>query len=156
MTELLRKHNIFDNKILEAGVEAYRKTKPSFLKPYPGVIETLENLKNKGIKIGLISDAQEEKALERLEAIGVTHFFDSILTNAGKPNVEAFEKALEKLEVKPEEAIMVGDFPQKDILGAKRAGLKTAHAKYGFIHPSEYHAPDYELETVDELLKIVL
>ena len=35
-----------DGKILRAGIDAYLKTKPNFLKPYPHVIETLEYLKN--------------------------------------------------------------------------------------------------------------
>jgi 4-nitrophenyl phosphatase len=47
-------------------------------------------------------------------------------TIMGKPHTTMFKMAIEKLNVKPEEAVSIGDRLDTDILGGKRAGLRTA------------------------------
>jgi len=52
------------------------------------------------------------------------------------------------------EIIMVGDSIKRDLIPAKLLGLKTAIAKYGQTEAEE-GIVDYELETIDDLVKIV-
>lgn len=59
---------------------------------------------------------------------------------AGKPNATLYEFALEKLGTKPEETLAVGDRIETDILGAQRAGLKTALVLSGIATRAEGEA----------------
>ena len=144
-------------KILAAGVIAYRKTKPAHVKPYKGVIPTLEELKKRGYKLAIVSDAPKEQAYLRLEEMKLAEYFDTIVTfdDTGhkKPHAMPFQTALQELNVKPNEVLHVGDMPERDIAGAKALGMKSALAKYGLTKPLTVKA-DYELEKIEDLLLI--
>ena len=118
-----------DDAILQAGINAYLKRKPNFLKPYPYVLETLEMLKSKNFKLGIVTDATREKALIRLNAMEITNFFDVIITydesKFKKPDELPFRLAMEKIGVKPEETLFVGDSFRRDIEPAKKIGMQT-------------------------------
>jgi len=122
-----------DEKILQAGIDAYLKTKPSFLKPYPYVLETLEYLKNLDLKLGIITDAQKTKAIERLREMNIINFFDIIITfddtSEKKPSEKPFKLAMEKLNLSPDEILFVGDSTTRDIIPAKKLGMKTLRIK---------------------------
>ncbi len=122
-----------DEKILQAGIDAYLKTKPSFLKPYPHVLEILEYLKGLNLKLGIITDAPRVKAVQRLEAMNIIHFFDLIITlddtGEKKPSEKPFKLAMEKLNLYPEEIVFVGDSITRDIRPAKKLGMKTLQIK---------------------------
>lgn len=155
--EFLKKAtNKIDYKILSAGIIAYRKIKTGQLIPYPNVEETLKKLKKNNIKLGIVSDAPKLKAWLRLTAMNLVDYFDIILgyedTGKLKPSAEPFKKALKKLELEPEEVLFVGDNPQRDILGAKKVGMKTVLAEYGQIF--EGKNADYKIKNIKELLKI--
>ena len=64
-----------------------------------------------------------------LSKTGLAEFFDVCVgadtTRKRKPEPEAFKHALEKLNVKPEEAVFVGDRFEQDYLGAQRVGMKA-------------------------------
>jgi putative hydrolase of the HAD superfamily len=117
-----------DKTILQVGINAYLKRKPDFLKPYPYVLETLEMLKSKNLKLGIITDATREKALVRLNAMDITKFFDIIITydesKVKKPNELPFRMTIEKLGLEPEETLFVGDSLRRDIEPAKKIGMK--------------------------------
>jgi len=116
-----------DEKILQAGINAYLKTKPSFLKPFPHVLETLGHLKSLDLKLGIITDAPKVKAVQRLEGMNITHFFDLIITfddtGEKKPSEKPFKLAMEKLNLYPEEILFVGDSFMRDIKPAEKLGF---------------------------------
>lgn len=66
-----------------------------------------------------------------------------------------FIKILEALNVKPQEAIMVGDWAERDIVGASQVGMKTAFARYGDTFNTQNPNADYELNDISELVDIV-
>jgi putative hydrolase of the HAD superfamily len=118
-----------DEEISKAGIDAYLKTKPHFLKPYPYVLETLEVLKNMNLRLGIVTDAPREKAMDRLKAMDIVHFFDLIITfddsGVKKPNELPFLLAMKKLGLKSEEILFVGDSIRRDIEPAENLGMKT-------------------------------
>lgn len=118
-----------DEKILQAGIDAYLKTKPNFLKPYPYVLEILEYLKSLNVKLGIVTDAPKTKATHRMKAINIIHFFDFIITfddtGEKKPSNRPFKLAMEKLNLHPEEILFVGDSMTRDIRPAKKLGMKV-------------------------------
>lgn len=164
---MLRTHKKIDYRILAAGIVAYRKARVKNAKPYPGVVETLRELKKFGLKFAIVSDAPILQVWTRLTEIEIAELFDTVVTfddtGKAKPNSEPFKKAIEKLGVKAEEVLHIGDWPDKDIAGAKALGMLAAFAKYGFsapmtsshkLNPISVKA-DYELNSIEELLEIV-
>ena len=145
-------------RILAAGINAYLKEKYLHLKHYPGTIETLKEVKKRGLKLGVVSDGVRLKAWMRLNASGLDKYFDVVVTHDDtgkkKPAKEPFLKACEELKVKPEECLMVGDWVERDIEGAKALGMKTCLAKYGQVIGKNKGA-DYEIEDFKEILMIV-
>ncbi len=159
--ELLQRiHGKIDYKILSAGIVAYRKAQNGLIKPYPKTVPTLIELKKRGLKLAIVSDAPALKAWIRLTELGIVDFFDAVVTpdneSERKPSPLPFKKALEKLKIKPEEALMVGDWPERDILGAKSIGISTCLAKYGYHldEPLDESSADYVINDIEELLKI--
>ena len=148
-----------DYRILAYGVVAYRRVRSGFLEPFPRVTSTLLKLKEKGLRLAIISDAPRLKAWIRLTAMKIDHFFDIVVTfddtKKLKPSRKPFIVALSKLKFKPEECLMVGDMPGRDIKGAKKLGMKTCFATYGSMYASSKSLADYEIDDISKLLKIV-
>ncbi|RME54666.1 TIGR02253 family HAD-type hydrolase [Candidatus Woesearchaeota archaeon] len=153
-----------DWKILANAINAYRKMRSSFLEPYPGVVSTLIKLKQMNLKLAIVSDAPRLRGWLRLAAMNLEPFFDVVVfhddTGVLKPNKKTFMKALNKMKVKPEECLMVGDHYQRDMVGAKKIGMKTCHARYGYIpgwsgNVVKNFKPDYVIDSIEELLEIL-
>ena len=148
-----------DYRILSKGIAAYRKVQAGFLEPYPNVRKTLIRLREKGTRLGIVSDAPKLKAWLRLAEMNLTDFFDVVValedTGQLKPSKMPFQAAINELKLTPEEILFVGDNPGRDIRGAASLGMKTALAKYGQVFPSEGIRPDYTLSDIQEILKIV-
>ncbi len=146
-------------KILSAGIIAYRRAREASLVPYPHVYMTLMELLKQGLKLGVVSDAPGREAWLRLCYLNFHHIFHSVVTfedtGERKPNPGPFRKALELLEVEPRHALMIGDWAERDMIGAANLGMKTVFARYGDTFGTiETHA-DYEVNDVKELLAIV-
>jgi len=144
-----------DYKILANGIVAYRKVRTGYLEPYPGAENTLKTLKQKGLKLGIISDAPKIQAWIRLASMKIDKYFDIVICTGKnkKPDSLPFKKALKQLRIRPEEALMVGDWPERDILGARKVGMKTCFAKYGYIGTYTKTDADFEIGKIEDLVK---
>lgn len=154
-TEFLKKHNVYSDEILSSAINAYRRVKEAFLEPYPGVIPTFIKLIKKGIKLGIVTDAPSLKAHLRIDAMKLNGFFDVVITEAKKPAPNGFLEAVKKMNLKPQEVLMVGDWPEKDMVGAKNAGLIVCFAKYGHTIGTITTKPDYTIHKIEEILEII-
>ena len=147
-----------DYEILASGIVAYRRVRAGFLEPYPHVGEVLFELKRRGIKLAIVSDAPRLKAWIRLVAMKINHLFDVVVTFEDtkelKPSIMPFNVTFRKLKVKASECLMVGDRPERDIKGAKKLGMLTCFAKYGNPTAKDSSA-NYEINDIKELLEIV-
>ena len=145
------------HRILAEGIVAYRRAQLRYVKPYPGAVQTLLKLKERGLRLGIVSDAPAVNAWIRMVEMGLPDFFDVIVTfddtGERKPSKKPFAIALGKLKVAASEVLYVGDWPERDIAGAKSLGMRTAFAKYGSAARS--HGADFELEQVSDVLKVV-
>ena len=158
-----------DYKAMSAGIVAYRRVKDGLLYSYPGVAPTLRELKAKGLKLAILADAPRIQAWLRLAAMGLHQEFDVVVTfddvKRKKPAPEPFLLALKKLKVKPREAVMVGDSPQRDIATAQRLGMTTVLAGYGSarflsskktaMQAKSRAKPDFVIKDVRSLLRVV-
>ena len=147
-----------DYEVLASGIVAYRRVRAGFLEPYPHVAEVLFELKKRGIKLAIVSDAPRLKAWIRLVSMKVNHLFDVVITfddtKELKPSIVPFKAAFKKLGLNPDECLMVGDRPERDIKGAKKLGMHTCFARYG--NPkAKGSGAGYEINDIKELLEII-
>jgi putative hydrolase of the HAD superfamily len=124
-----------DDRVLAAAVVAYRHAREAHLVPYPHVRSTLLALVKGGYKLAVVSDAPRFEAWLRLCYLRLLHVFDVVLTHDDtghhKPSPVPFQMALERLGVEPQQTVMIGDWPERDIVGGLDAGLHTVYARYG-------------------------
>lgn len=148
-----------DYKILSAGIIAYRRAREAALVPYPHVNMTLVSLVKRGLKLAVISDAPSREAWLRLCYLNFHHMFEHVITfddtGERKPSPVPFLKALELLQVQPREAIMVGDWPERDMVGAAQVGMITVFARYGDTFGTVESNARYEINDVSELLRVI-
>lgn len=148
-----------DWKLLASGIVAYRKIKSGFLQTYPGVESTLIQLKARGIELAILTDAPRMNAYIRLASLKLLEFFDYVLTyddtRAHKPARKVFRAMLKKLDVEPGQVLMVGDWPERDMKGAREAGMLTCFARYGAIRHYKSVDSDYSIRKFKDLIKII-
>ena len=132
---LIQNFGKVSNKILAAGIVSYRRAREATLLVYPNVNKTLIELIKMGIQLAVVSDAPSREAWMRLYYLNLHHVFDPVLTyddsGAHKPSPKPFEMALDILNVNSDEALMIGDWPDRDVVGASQIGMKTIFARYG-------------------------
>jgi len=152
--------NFFQGQELEEALERflhYYISEPVIhTKPYEGVMETLEGLKERGILLAVATNKPHAITLEVLKRLRMLHYFDEVLgadlLPEKKPSPLPLLEIAKRLGVPPELGLMVGD-SENDILAGRRAGMLTAHARWGYKTPQS--PPDYHLDHPKELLHLI-
>ncbi len=148
-----------DYKLLAAGIVGYRRSKAGTLALYPHVHLTLLELMRLGVKSAALSDAPKLEVWLRIVGLGLHHYFDHVVASEDlgkrKPAPEPFRKALELLGSEPAETIMVGDWAERDMLGARNLGIRTAWAKYGDTQGTVDSGAEFVLSDIHELVDII-
>ncbi len=132
------------------------------IKLYPKVKELLSDLK-KSYKLALISNISTgDLSRGDMEIFGILDLFDIVVMSSDleirKPSPKIFEYVLEKLNIKKDEMIFIGDTLYDDIQGAKNAGLLMAiHIKRNrsYYFPDYYIKPDKTVNNLQEIYKIL-
>ena len=124
---------------------------------FQGVREVLSSLLE-NYELALISDAQWTFAEPEMAMLGLTPFFKLRILSSRfgfkKPDGRLFDIAMKKLMIHPEESVYIGDNPQKDLVGAKKAGMKFILFRSEFKPDNDFQ-PDRQFNDYSELLKIV-
>lgn len=148
-----------DYRILANGIIAYRRAREGVLVTYPHTRIALLRLARMGMRLGVVSDAPRLQAWMRLASLGMVNYFDAVVTfddtGRKKPAPEPFQKALEMLHVEPREAVMVGDWAERDIVGAKEIGMYTVFARYGDEFSTKHSGADADINDILELIPFV-
>lgn len=148
-----------DYKVLAAGIIAYRRAKEGKMSLYPHVVLTLTTLLKMGIRTVVVSDAPKLSVWLRICELNLHHFFDHVIAlddaGAKKPDPRPFQMALDYLGCRPEEAMMVGDWAERDVVGAQKLGIRTVFARYGDEFGTQNSGADYEINDIYELVDIV-
>jgi len=154
-----RRTGNLDYKILASGIIGYQRGRDMATYPYPKVEPTLKELIRLGLKIGAVSDAPAEQCYNRLARLHLISWLDIVVTfddtKEYKPSKKPFLLALEKLQLLPEEVLYVGDWPEKDIVGAKTVGIITVFARWGEHPDAKNTGADYDLKNIEEVVDIV-
>lgn len=139
--------------------ELHRGIARKRLRLYPQVQETLDQLRSH-YRFAVVSDAQSAYAVPELRAVGISHYFEPIIVSGDygyrKPDPRLFQKALDALQVRPEQALFLGNDIYHDILGAQQVGMKAILISYNQSNPpSQTISPDYTIYRFADLPKAV-
>lgn len=148
----------------EPDFEEYTKKVLSCFKgvavKYPFSVPALKEIRKKGIKTGLITNGSREVQTKKLEMLELTPYFDEIIISGDydfrKPDVRIFQLMAQRLGLKPEEILYVGDHPKFDVDGSRKAGFVPVWVKTTgtWIFP-EIEKCELQVETVAELPAII-
>ncbi len=128
---------------------------------YPEVPEVLPELARRGYRLALISNADEDDpVIQVLLRAGIPVAYEAVVTSQGagayKPARRIFEHVLHRLDLGPEEVLMVGDSPSSDVMGAKRMGIPVVWVnRKGRTFPAGYPEPDAEVSDLEGLLPLL-
>ncbi|MBU4606658.1 MAG: HAD family hydrolase [Proteobacteria bacterium] len=162
---LLQRLSLRREGLLEQLVGLYREHEPR-ISPSPEVPVLLAGLEKK-CALGLVSDGYSRTQRRKLKALGLADRFramvisDELPDKARKPSPRPFWAALEGLGVAPENAVYVADNPEKDFVGARRAGLASVRVRrpqgiYSHLEPVDrVHEPDLEVADLVELERVL-
>lgn len=149
-------------------VEAYRKHEPD-IKFYDDVLTCLEQLKEKGIKTGIITDGYTSTQRNKLKVLNAHRYFEYIIVtdelgrDYWKPNPRVFEIMRYSMGVGFDEMVYVGDNPEKDFYISSIYPIKTVRiAREYSEHEHTYRdkgyldgiKPDYIITSLEGLLAL--
>lgn len=126
----------------------------------PGVLETLKTLKRMGLKLGLCTVNGEKSTNYILKKFEIAEFFDAITSRDHvkyvKPNTEHIEGTLKVLNVKPEEAVVVGD-SSSDMRCARELKTIAVAVPTGVSNPKELIASgaNYLITSITNLPQLI-
>ena len=153
--------HIVDKEIFAA---TYRRLAPEFYKTdsvrlYPYVLETLTEMKERGLTLTIASSRSKASLEELVDSLGLSSLISHIVgaedVTEGKPCPEPVYHILEKFAVKPEEAIVIGD-TAFDIQMGKRAGTKTCGITHGNGSRESLIEADWVIDEFDRLLGLII
>lgn len=146
--------------VLRSALDAMYSITQSNWQLEADAVETLKMLKSNQYRLGIFSNAGDDKDVQQLiENFGIRDHFDFVLTSAAcfyrKPHERAFEISLAQWNITPQEAAMVGDSLEADIIGAKQVGMTaiwiTRRASFTDEEMRRIK-PDFSLRKLSELL----
>lgn len=105
------------------------------VRPFPGVRETLERLRSRGLRMAVLSDSESPATAiaARLQKLGLGDFFATVVSSVDlrrtKPHPLGYLTAVERLGLRPDQAAFVGH-DADELIGARRCGLRTIAFNY--------------------------
>jgi putative hydrolase of the HAD superfamily len=114
----------------ESYCQETTKRYTSYIQLLPGAKELLEYLTSKNIPLSVITNGTQDIQTAAIEKVAIQSYFKTILISGEhgirKPDARIFQLACERLQVQPEECLMIGDNLSADIQGARSIGMQTA------------------------------
>ena len=143
MAQLFRARGVTENADT-LGINAaqlFRISSLDYVKLYPGVLDALAALRQKGYRLWLLSNAQRVFTAFELNLLGLGDQLDGIYISSDyqcrKPDTRFFHALIEEQKLEKANCLMIGNDLETDIAGAKAAGLDTLYMHTGLTPPSQ-------------------
>jgi putative hydrolase of the HAD superfamily len=116
--------NITSEELLQDYISEFKNN----CVPFANLTQMLEELKSSNILLGMITNGYGQFQMDNIKALGIEKYFDVILVSEWegikKPDPQIFKRALEQLNVSPNQSLFVGDHPDNDVKAAQNVGIK--------------------------------
>ncbi len=148
------KLNVDFDYFCKERIRIFLKLVKEKLEAMPGLIYSLNLFKEGGFKVAIASSGAKEYIKLVLERFDISHYFDAIVSGddvkIGKPSPETYIIACKKLNLKPEECLVLED-ATVGIESAKAAGCKCIAIKNPNTLPQDHSKSDLLLSSLEEL-----
>lgn len=140
-------------------IELFKDRCTYHVKLYDGIRELMDSLKEKGIRIAILSNKHHENVISILDGLFGQNYFDCALgqreDHKKKPSGEGIDIILNEIRVHPENCIYAGD-TNTDMLTGKAYGLYTVGVTWGFRDKEELISADADfiVDRPEEILSI--
>ncbi len=138
---------IIEKRLYQDWVRLFR-----IIRPLPGLKNGIADLKKAGYKLGVLSDFPVQNKLKFLGLGDWDCSFSSESTGYLKPHPEPFLELADRLGLKPQQILYVGNSYSKDIIGASSVGMKTAHLS---LKPNPDGKADFTFSRYADLFKYI-
>jgi putative hydrolase of the HAD superfamily len=144
------------------AAEIYRAAYQESRQLISGAQLLLQHLRERGIKIVIITNNTVEEQITKLAHLGITNLIDILVISEEvgkpKPHRAIFEAALERSQCQPHEVVMVGDSWSNDVVGAHRLGIRAVWVnRFGHAIPDQSMAAEItSLEPLETLAGVLL
>jgi len=148
-------------KIVDAALNAYQSDDVEDIYLFEDVPQTLDKLKKKNIKLVLITSGRYRRQERKIEMLGLKRWFDVILIRdiEGPPLETFFKTAIQRLKLKPEEILSVGDRINYEIKISNKLGMKTARmlsGRFKNLSPrNDLEEADYSIKKISQILSLL-
>lgn len=149
--------------VVAAGVVAYRRTSPAYLKPYPDTVPSLIRLRDEKYLLGVATKGRAVKQWQKLIQLGLQHLFhavvvsDEVSSKSVDPTV--LRRLMDQLNVQPSETVYVASRLHPEISSANKVNAISVRIRRGegrIEEPQDEEAkPKYEVSKLSEILKLV-
>lgn len=127
-------HGIHKPDIALQLADAYTSEREKLVRPFPGAIDTLQDLHRRGIQLALLTNGEAGFQRAKIDRFGIKQYFHCIVIEGefgvGKPDTSVFAYALQALKRAPQEVWMVGDNLAHDIEPALDLGMQGIWVDY--------------------------
>jgi phosphoglycolate phosphatase len=143
--------------LLSLFLEHYRANLSVLSTPYPGVLETLDVLRDRGARLAVVTNKLTELTSPLLDQLDLTRYFEVIVcgdtTGSPKPAADPAVFACRAMELAPGEALFVGD-SNTDVNCARAAGCPVVVVRDGYNHgvPADKLGADAVIESFLDLV----
>ncbi|MDG0791166.1 HAD family hydrolase [Cohnella ginsengisoli] len=139
--------------------EHWSLTFPLCSEPTFGMYELLDDLKSRGIILGIVTNGGTISQNKKIDSLGIRDYFETIIISETvkmkKPDAGIFNLGLKESNVDASETWYIGDHPTNDILGSSNAGLTPVWIRG--IHPwvDGNREPKYQIDSINQVLSLI-
>lgn len=166
MAQLFRQAGVEENADALGlnAAQLFRICSTEYIKLYPGALEALARLREKGLRLWLLSNAQRVFTAYELRHLGLGEQLDAIFISSDygcrKPDARFYQALVEEKGLDVNQCLMIGNDRETDIAGAKALGMATLYMHTELtpphqakadpkFHPDCCQGPHYEYEGDD-------
>jgi len=112
--------------------------------------ENVLNELKKDFRLAMLTNGAPDIQGAKIDGSNLASFFETVIISGdygfGKPDRRIFQLVLQRLKVAPHDAVMIGDSLNRDIAGARDAGIRTIWInRHNRTLADAHHAPDFQL-----------
>lgn len=138
----------------------FRKISTKYIKLYKNVVKLLKELKKKGYKLYVLSNAQASFTIPEIKKLKIYKYFDDIAISSDysikKPNMEFYINAMNKFNILPSDTIMIGNDYECDIAPANKLGIKSIFIKSNLTPKNQNQKFDLDGFEYSKLINLIL